>query len=106
MKKSLKMLVGLAAAVWATVALAQQEAAYTIPHFRFENGADFEGLKIGYATYGQLNADKSNAVLLVPGTSSLRNWADAYIGPGKMYDTNNYFFIAVDAIGGGTSSLP
>ena len=85
---------------------AGQEGVYTIPHFQFESGKSMEGMKVGYVTFGRLNADKSNAVLLVPGTSSLRHWADDYIGAGKMYDTDKYFFVSVDAIGAGTSSQP
>lgn len=87
-------------------ASAGQEGVYTVPQFRFENGKAMDSMKVGYVTFGQLNAEKSNAVLLVPGTSSLRHWADEYIGPGKMYDSDKYFFISVDAIGGGTSSQP
>lgn len=83
-----------------------QEQVYTIKQFRFESGRMMDDMKVGYVTFGQLNADKSNAVLLVPGTSSLRHWADNYIGPGKTYDTDKYFIVSVDAIGGGTSSQP
>ena len=83
-----------------------QEQVYTIKQFRFENGRTMDDMKVGYVTFGQLNADKSNAILLVPGTSSLRHWADNYIGPGKTYDTDKYFVVSVDAIGGGTSSQP
>ena len=90
----------------ASMASAQQEGIYTIPHYKFEAGQEMDNVKIGYVTYGKLNADKSNAVLLVPGTSSGRHWADAYVGPGKMYDTDKYFFIGVDVIGGGNSSQP
>lgn len=106
MKRLLRPILALVALAWASVAFAQQEGVYTIPHFRFENGAEMDNMKVGYVTFGQLNADRSNAVLLTPGTSSLRHWADAYIGPGKMYDTDKYFVISVDAIGGGTSSQP
>lgn len=94
------------AALFAWPAGAQQEGVYVIPHFQFEGGAGMDGMKVGYVTFGQINADKSNAVLLVPGTSSGRHWADDYVGPGKMYDTDRYFFIGVDPIGGGTSSQP
>jgi homoserine O-acetyltransferase len=89
-----------------SIANAQQEGVYSIPHYKFETGQEMDNVKIGYVTYGKLNADKSNAVLLVPGTSSGRHWADSYVGPGKMYDTEKYFFIGVDVIGGGNSSQP
>ena len=94
------------AAVWPDLAAAQQEGVYTIPNYRFEAGQQLDNVKIGYVTYGKLNDAKDNAVLLVPGTSSGRHWADDYVGPGKMYDTDKYFFIGVDAVGGGASSQP
>ncbi len=90
----------------ATTAWAQQESVYTIPSYKFEAGPQLDNVKIGYVTYGKLNDAKTNAVLLVPGTSSGRHWADDYVGPGKMYDTDKYFFIGVDAVGGGNSSQP
>jgi homoserine O-acetyltransferase/O-succinyltransferase len=90
----------------ATMARAQQEGVYTIPSYKFEAGPQLDNVKIGYVTYGKLNDAKTNAILLVPGTSSGRHWADAYVGPGKMYDTDKYFCIGVDVIGGGNSSQP
>jgi len=81
----------------------QTEGVYTIPSYTFEAGKRLDNVKIGYVTYGKLNDAKSNAVLLVPGTSQGRHWADDYVGPGKMYDTGKYFFIGVDAVGGASS---
>ena len=95
------VVMGMAATAWA-----QQEGVYTIPSYKFEAGPQLDNVKIGYVTYGKLNDTKTNAVLLVPGTSSGRHWADDYVGPGKMYDTDKYFFIGVDVIGGGNSSQP
>lgn len=85
---------------------AQQEGVYTIPKFAFEGGGELENMKVGYVTHGTLNAAKDNAILLVPGTSGNRHWANAHIGPGKTYDTNKYFIIGLDPIGGGNSSSP
>ena len=87
-------------------AQAQQEGIYTIPHYKFEDGKTLDNVKIAYVTYGKLNDKKSNAVLLTPGTSSGRHWADDFVGSGKMYDTDKYFFIGVDAVGGGLSTQP
>ncbi|MDX2157432.1 MAG: alpha/beta fold hydrolase [Hyphomicrobiaceae bacterium] len=88
------------------MAIAGTEGVHEIRHFRFESGETLDHLKVGYVTYGRLNADRSNAVLLTPGTSNGRHWADALVGPGAMYDTDQYFFIGTDGIGGGTSSQP
>jgi homoserine O-acetyltransferase len=63
-------------------------------------------MRVGYATWGTLNSAKSNAILLLPGTSGSRHSYDALIGPGKTYDTDKYFVIGADPIGGGNSSSP
>jgi len=106
-KRITGLLAGVAMAVsLAMPASAQTEDVYTIPSYKFEAGQQLENVKIGYITFGKLNDAKTNAVLLVPGTSSGRHWADDYVGPGKMYDTDKYFFIGVDAVGGGNSSQP
>ena len=96
----------ITASLFSLKAYAQQEGIYTIPHYKFEDGKELDNVKIAYVTYGKLNDAKTNAVLLTPGTSSGRHWADDYVGPGKMYDTDKYFFIGVDVIGGGLSTQP
>lgn len=83
-----------------------QEALHIIADFAFECGAQLDLMTVGYATHGSLNARKDNAILVTHGTSANRHTYDVYIGPGKAFDTNKYFVIAVDAIGGGTSSSP
>ena len=83
-----------------------REAVHVIPSFSFECGAALEEMKVGYATHGVLNTQKDNAILVTHGTSANRHTFDPYIGPGKAFDTDKYFVIAVDAIGGGTSSSP
>src|SRR5918993_5115315 len=87
-------------------AAAQTDAVHTIPRFAFENGATMEGMRVGYTTWGRLNERRDNAVLLVPGTSGGRRWAESYIGPGKAFDPERHFLIGADPIGGGGSSKP
>ena len=91
----------------ATAPLVQgDEATCSIGRFEFEAGGTLEEMTVGYVTHGALNARRDNAILLLPGTANTRHSADGYIGPGKAFDTNTYFIIAVDAIGAGTSSKP
>lgn len=87
-------------------AQAQTEDVYALGHFVFENGGEIPDMKVGYVTWGRLSEAKDNAILLLPGTSLNRHFADSHIGPGKTYDTDKYFVVAVDPIGGGTSSSP
>src|SRR5215469_13870540 len=87
-------------------AQAQTEAVFQLGRFAFEEGGEIPDMKVGYVTWGKLNEARSNAILLVPGTSGNRRSYDAHIGPGKTYDTDKYFVIGADPIGGGTSSSP
>jgi homoserine O-acetyltransferase len=80
-------------------------------------GIDFAPLTVAYQTYGTLNADKSNAILVehaLTGDQHVANenpvtgkpgWWDLMVGPGKPIDTDRYFVICVNVLGGcmGTS---
>ena len=74
--------------------------------FEFENGSVLPELRVAYDTQGSLNPGRDNAILLVHGTSGNRHAFDPVIGPGKTFDTDKYFVITVDAIGGSDSSSP
>ncbi|MEO7055409.1 MAG: alpha/beta fold hydrolase [Caldimonas sp.] len=94
------------ASVLARPALAQQEGTYTIPRFTFEGGGSIDAMKVSYATWGTRAPDGSNTIVLVAPTSALKNWANAHIGAGKTFDTDRYFVVSIDSIGGGNSSQP
>jgi homoserine O-acetyltransferase len=102
MKRRLAFALALCAAVTAH-AETQTFLAYD---FEFENGSVLPELRVAYETQGSLNPGRDNAILLVHGTSGNRHAFDPVIGPGKTFDTDKYFVITVDAIGGGDSSSP
>ena len=69
-------------------------------------------ISIAYQTYGELNADKSNAILIChaltgdqyvasehPVTKKL-GWWETLVGPGKPIDTNRFFVICPNILGG------
>lgn len=77
------------------------------------SGRTLTGVRILYETYGTLNAARSNAVLIchalsghhhAAGYHSLEDekpgWWDYYIGPGKPIDTNRFFVVSLNNIGG------
>lgn len=90
--------------------------------FVFSSGAKLPGITVAYETHGKLNARKTNAILLfhalsgsqhaagvttsVPGTDSRwtedcqTGWWDLFVGPGKALDTNRYFIICANYLGG------
>jgi len=77
------------------------------------NGHSLDSFELIYETYGELNADKSNAVLICHALSGNHHaagvyseddkrpgWWDHYIGPGKAVDTNKFFVVALNNLGG------
>lgn len=80
--------------------------------FALENGKKLGPITVTYETYGQLNAEKSNAVLIVHAFTGDAHaagfhegdkkpgWWDELIGPDKAFDTNKYFVICSNILGG------
>ena len=79
---------------------------FSILDFQFEVGSVLPDLHVAYETRGTLAAGRDNAILLLPGAIGDRHAFDAMVGPGKTFDTDKYFVITVDPIGGGDSSSP
>jgi len=70
-----------------------------------ESGQRIEGCRIGYRTFGTLDAAKSNVVLFPTWFSgTTRPLVD--IVPGKLVDTKRFFLVLVDALGDGVSTSP
>jgi len=77
-----------------------------------KSGAQLASYELVYETYGRLNADKSNAVLVChalnashhlagtyEGQDKSEGWWDNLIGPGKPLDTDKFFVIGVNNLG-------
>ena len=77
---------------------------------KLESGKVIEDCTIGYRTYGQLNADKSNAVLMpawLYGTSGdLNGLFSDKKSQQQLVDTSRFFGISIDPFGNGVSSSP
>jgi len=77
-----------------------------------DNGATLAPVEVAYETYGQLNAARTNAILILHAFSGDAHaagispetgkpgWWDNSIGPGKAFDTNKYFVICSNVLGG------
>jgi len=77
-----------------------------------DGGQKLGPITLAYETYGKLDADKGNAVLICHALSGDAHaaglhqgdedpgWWDAMIGPGKAFDTDKYFVICSNVIGG------
>ncbi len=79
---------------------------------RLDCGVDLAPFQIAYQTYGQLNADRSNAILIchaLTGDQHVANthpvtgkpgWWETLVGPGRPVDTDRYFVICSNVVGG------
>jgi homoserine O-acetyltransferase len=83
-----------------------QTGSYAEGDLPLESGQSIDDFSISYETYGTLNADKSNAILMVTAIGGTHHRLDYLIGPGKALDTNRYFIITTDAIGNGLTTSP
>src|ERR1700761_5713202 len=79
---------------------------FTVTDFAFEDGSVLPDMHIAYETQGTLSPARDNAILLIPGAVADRHVFDPLIGPGKLFDTDKYFVIAADPLGGGESTSP
>ena len=73
---------------------------------KLESGEAIKDFSISYVTHGTLNANKSNAILMVTAISGNHHRLDFMIGPGKALDPERYFIICTDAIGNGFTTSP
>jgi len=71
-----------------------------------ESGEVIRDYRQSYVTHGELNRDKSNAVLVCISLTGNHHRLDFLIGPGKALDPARYFIIAADPIGNGLSTSP
>jgi homoserine O-acetyltransferase len=77
-----------------------------------ESGATLEPVQVAYETYGVLDADRANAVFVCHaltadahaaghhGDRSRRGWWDTMIGPGRPLDTERFFVVCANLLGG------
>ena len=92
--------------------VAPQSARLTEP-VRLKSGAVMDAYELVYETYGRLNADRSNAVLVCHALNAAHHvaghyaddpgnvgWWDNMIGSGKPVDTDHFFVVGVNNLGG------
>lgn len=87
---------------------------FTLPFdLKLESGKDLKNVRIAYETWGQLNDDRSNAVLVLHALTGdshavgeptkwhpTAGWWEDIIGPGKAIDTDKWYVVAPNILGG------
>lgn len=92
--------------------LATPQSMYFESALPLQSGVSLRAYSLSFETYGTLNADKSNAVLIChalnashhvagvyAGNDKSEGWWDNMIGPGKPVDTTKFFVIGVNNLG-------
>src|SRR2546426_5474908 len=92
-------------------AVTAQKARFDKP-LRLKGGAELPSFELSYETYGELNAARSNAVLVCHALNASHHvagfyaedqsnigWWDNLVGPGKPLDTNRFFVVGSNYIG-------
>lgn len=95
------------------VGLVQTQYASWDEPLRLQSGQELAPITLAYETYGRLNSRRDNAVLVMHAlsgdahvagrhqpTDRKPGWWDAMVGPGRALDTQRYFVICVNVIGG------
>ena len=94
-----------------SVGLVEPQSAM-LPALPLDSGLVLEPVTIAYETYGRLNEDRSNAILILHALSGDAHvagyypgedqpgWWNMMVGPGKGFDTDRYFVICSNVIGG------
>jgi homoserine O-acetyltransferase len=75
-------------------------------NFRLANGQQLPACRLAYRTYGALNAEKSNAVLIPTWFTGTSAQLDGLVGAARLADPSRFFVITVDAPGNGVSCSP
>ena len=96
-----------------SVGLVESKVQHFDQPLQLECGKTLERFSLAYETYGELNAKKSNALLIFHALSGNQHaagyhsiddrnpgWWDNCIGPGKPFDTDHFFIICVNNLGG------
>ena len=68
-----------------------------------ESGEVLPDITIAYQTWGELNSEKNNAILInhaLTGWSDVPSWWPSLVGPGLPFDTDKYFIVCPNVIGG------
>jgi homoserine O-acetyltransferase len=99
--------------VAASIATTQAHGPNDPPHqsfqlgdFKLESGETIKNFAISHVTHGTLNANKSNAILMVTAIGGNHHRIDYLIGSGRALDPQKYYIICTDAIGNGLTTSP
>src|SRR5574338_926583 len=83
------------------IAFAQEQQFANIGDLKLQNGGVIRQCRIGYRTFGKLNSDKSNVVVVPTWAGGTTEQLVSSFGPGRLVDNSQYFVVAIDALSNG-----
>ena len=87
-------------------AAAQEQQFAALGDFKLTSGEILRDCRVGYRTFGKLNASKSNVILFPAWAGGNTGQMLSTIGPGTGLDLSKDFVVAVDPLSNGVSSSP
>jgi homoserine O-acetyltransferase len=79
---------------------------FELADFPLQSGGTLPRARLAYQTYGQLNADRSNAILYPTSFAAQHPDIEWLIGPDRILDPTRYFIIIANMFGNGLSTSP
>ena len=80
---------------------------FDLGDFELEEGYTLRDARLAYATFGELNEAKDNAILVTTWYSGTHQMMrDVYVGPEHALNPEKYFIVVINQIGNGLSSSP
>ncbi len=97
-----------------SVGIVERKTAYFDETLILNSGSELKEFTLAYETYGRLNTERNNAILICHALSGDAHvagyytddptekpgWWDEAVGPGKIFDTNKFFVICSNVLGG------
>jgi len=94
---------GLVTGAWLETHAPGDRLFINIGDLLLESGETLKDITIAYQSWGTLNAEKNNAILVnhaMTGWSDVPGWWPSMVGPGLPFDSDKYFVVCPNVIGG------
>ena len=79
---------------------------YELGNFHLQSGESLPNAKLAYKTYGELNAEKNNVVVLPTFYTGSHMRNEGFFGEGRAIDPERHFIVSINLFGNGISSSP
>jgi homoserine O-acetyltransferase/O-succinyltransferase len=85
---------------------AQEQKFADLGDFKLVSGETLRSARIGYRTFGNMNADRSNIVVFPTWAGGTTEELKDNVGAGKLINDTDYYIVLIDALANGVSSSP